>query len=448
MADERIPVTVLTGYLGSGKTTLLNRILTENHGQRIAVIENEFGEVGIDQALVVNADEEIFEMNNGCICCTVRGDIIRILGKLEKRRDRFDRILIETTGLADPGPVAQTFFVDEDLKARFRIDGIITLVDAKHVDLHLSDSREVKEQIAFADVLLLNKCDLVDGARLDRLEARIRPMNRLAQIHRTTRGELPLSRVLDVGGFELSRALTVKPDFLVPERPFEWAGAYQLEPGTYQLLLADGPDPEMNLVIRPLAAPSEVALEEAIAQVEQAFSADGCERAPGDRWSTGPELQTLSLPPGEKTFSLEVKNAGAYGLYTQHLPEEFQLRLVGPDGAVRLPQVAKAYAAQHVHDESVSSVSFEAEGEIDPERINTWMGRLLQERGTDLFRMKGILRIAGRPGRTVFQAVHMLLDVQEDREAPAPALNQLVLIGRNLDPELLERGFAACLSSS
>src|SRR3981189_1377290 len=153
---EKIPVTVLTGFLGSGKTTLLNRILAENHGQRIAVIENEFGEIGVDQDLVINAEEEIFEMNNGCICCTVRGDLIRILGNLMKRKDKFDYILIETTGLADPGPVAQTFFVDDEMRGKLRLDGIVTVVDAKHVWQHF-DTNEVKEQIAFADVILLNK---------------------------------------------------------------------------------------------------------------------------------------------------------------------------------------------------------------------------------------------------------------------------------------------------
>src|ERR1700747_198180 len=156
----KVPVTVLTGFLGSGKTTLLNRILTENHGKRIAVIENEFGEIGSDQALVINADEEVFEMNNGCICCTVRGDLIRILGNLVKRRDRFDHVLVETTGLADPGPVAQTFFVDDEVRAQFALDGIVTLVDAKHVALHLDDGDECRQQIAFADVLVLNKTDL------------------------------------------------------------------------------------------------------------------------------------------------------------------------------------------------------------------------------------------------------------------------------------------------
>src|SRR5689334_16348400 len=170
VTPSRVPVTVLTGFLGSGKPTLLNRILSEKHGKRIAVIENEFGEVGVDSELVIGAEEELFETNNGCICCTVRGDLIRILGSLMKRRDRFDYVLIETTGLADPGPVALTFFADDEMKSRLALDGIVTVVDAKHVSQHWND-KEVKEQLAFADVVLLNKTDLVTPEEADALEA-------------------------------------------------------------------------------------------------------------------------------------------------------------------------------------------------------------------------------------------------------------------------------------
>ena len=213
-SNSLIPVTVITGFLGAGKTTLLNRILTENHGRRIAVIENEFGEIGIDHQLVIQSDEEIFELNNGCICCRVRGDLIRILAKLRQRSSKFDQVLIETTGMADPGPVAQTFFTDEEVKESFALDGIVTVVDAKHVGLHFDDTREVREQIGFADVIVLNKTDLVSSAELEKIEARIRKMNPMAKIHRTQNASLPLDKVLGLGGFDLKRALELEPDFL------------------------------------------------------------------------------------------------------------------------------------------------------------------------------------------------------------------------------------------
>jgi G3E family GTPase len=212
----RTPVTVLTGYLGAGKTTLLNRILSEDHGKRYAVIVNEFGEIGIDNDLVVGADEEVFEMNNGCVCCTVRGDLIRVVQGLTKRKGRFDAIVVETTGLADPGPVAQTFFVDEDVKAKTVLDSVTTVVDAKHILLRLSDSPEAMEQIAFADQIVLNKTDLVSADDLRMIEARIRRINPLAPIHRAQRSNVPLEAILGRGGFDLDRILDLEPSFLNP----------------------------------------------------------------------------------------------------------------------------------------------------------------------------------------------------------------------------------------
>jgi G3E family GTPase len=216
-ASDKIPVTVLTGYLGAGKTTLLNRILTEQHGQKYAVIVNEFGEIGIDNDLVVGADEEVFEMNNGCICCTVRGDLIRIIEGLMKRKGKFDAIIIETTGLADPAPVAQTFFVDQDVQAKSRLDAVVTVADAKWLSDRLRDAPEAKNQIAFADVIILNKTDLVSAEELREVEARIRGINPYATLHKTQRCAVPLDAVLGRNAFDLDRILDIEPAFLEVE---------------------------------------------------------------------------------------------------------------------------------------------------------------------------------------------------------------------------------------
>jgi G3E family GTPase len=214
VAAKPIPVTVLTGYLGAGKTTLLNRILSESHGKKYAVIVNEFGEIGIDNDLIVESDEEIYEMNNGCVCCTVRGDLIRVVEGLMRRPGRFDGIIIETTGLADPVPVAQTFFMDDDVRAKTELDAVIALVDAKHLPLRLKDSREAEDQIAFADVVLINKTDLVTPEELAIVEDVVRAINPTARIYNTSRSGIDLARVLDQGAFNLERALENDPHFL------------------------------------------------------------------------------------------------------------------------------------------------------------------------------------------------------------------------------------------
>jgi G3E family GTPase len=315
---DSVPVTLLTGYLGAGKTTLLNRILTYEHGKKVAVIVNEFGDVGIDHQLIINADEEIFEMNNGCICCTVRGDLIRIIGNLMKRRDKFDHLVIETTGLADPAPVIQTFFMDEDVQAQTNLDSVVTVVDAKHIWQHW-EAEEAQEQIAFADVVLLNKTDLVTPEELDELERRIRGMNALAKIYRTRNAELEMDALLGIGAFDLSRALEIDPEFL-----------------------------------------SETA---------------------------------------------------------------------------------------HEHDETVGSVAIVEPGELDGIKLNEWLGHLLRTQGPDIFRMKGILTIAGEDQRFVFQGVHMLFDGRADRpwKSDEERKNELVFIGRNLDEAQLREDFRACL---
>ena len=318
-SSEQVPVTVLTGFLGAGKTTLLNRILTEQHGRRYAVIVNEFGEQGIDNDLVVDADEEVFEMNNGCICCTVRGDLIRILSGLMKRADQLDAIIVETTGLADPAPVAQTFFVDQDVSERTKLDAIVTVADAVNLDTQLEEHHEAEEQIAFADVVLLNKTDLVDNDGLERVEARIRKINPYTSIIKTAQCVAPLDKILGLDAFSLDRVLEFEPDFLESDH-------------------------------------------------------------------------------------------------------------------------------DHEHDDDITSVSFVSDTPLDLEKFESWFGELLQTRGQDILRSKGILNFAGTDDRYVFQGVHMLMDASPMGIWPKdkPRSTRVVFIGRNLDNMGLKEGFEGC----
>ncbi|WP_320663907.1 GTP-binding protein [Prochlorococcus sp. MIT 1223] len=456
--ENKVPVTILTGFLGSGKTTLLNRILSEEHGKRIAVIENEYGEVGIDQGLVINADEEVFEMSNGCICCTVRGDLIRVLGNLMKRRDKFDYVLVETTGLADPGPVAQTFFMDDEIRNEFSLDGIVTLVDAAHIDQQLGRSDESSEQVAFADVLVLNKTDLVSDESLDILESRLRDMNRMARVVRSKQAEVSIDTVLNLSAFDLDQVLKRRPTFLEPEYPFEWTGVFSLEKGLYELSLEDGPDPTMSLVVLEGQGIDEAALN---------IGAESCVRLYADSAellypeSTIPIGKHVSLQlqsNGRKSFYLELQNATHIGLFTQHTSEEFDIKVFRVDSSITStaidiknefmvqPKAERTWVAEHEHDDEVGSIAIERLGDVDPEKLNKWLSRLLSEKGVDIFRTKGFISYAGESRRMVFQGVHMLFTAQPDKEwGSEPRRNQLVFIGRNLDEEEMSREFDNCL---
>ena len=483
LADPRIPVTVLTGFLGAGKTTLLNRVLTEQHGRKIAVIENEFGEVGVDNQLVIQADEEIFAMNNGCLCCTVRGDLLRILARLLKRKDRLDGVLIETTGLADPGPVAQTFFTDPEIREAYRLDGIVTVVDAKYASQHLDDGKEAKEQVAFADVILLNKTDLADAAGLDRLEARLHRMNTAARIHRTRDCDIAIDRVLNVGGFNLSRANDLDPRFLEPEYPFEWAGLYELAAGTYELCLGahdhdddsahehdhahdhgghdhhHGDANELDIALLPVNLPPEVIIPGASSADHAAIaSATAAARdaavqvfsdwervvKPGETIAPGLMLQRMHLSAGHAHFRVEIAQPGRYMLFTAH---DVPTHLYAPGETLVRYVHDQGFRHEHSHDEEVASVGISLPGDLDGKRLNDWIGGLLAKKGQDIFRCKGVLSVRGSDKRLVFQGVHMTFDAKFDQPwGAAPRTNTFVFIGRNLNREELVGGFRACLA--
>jgi G3E family GTPase len=462
-ASKRIPVTVLTGFLGSGKTTLLNRILAENHGKRIAVIENEFGEVGVDHQLVIGAEEEIFETSNGCICCTVRGDLIRVLGQLLKRRDRFDYVLVETTGMADPGPVAQTFFLDDELREQFTVDAIVTVVDALHFEKHLATMREPAVQVGFADVVILNKTDLVDPPTLARIEQQVRGINGSAKIFRAKHAEVPVDVVLGLGAFDLDRAIAFDQRFLEPQYPFEWAGTYLLKKGANILRAAGehghghghaGHDHDhdhghehdhhdhaaLKLALLPMASTDKAALEAQVEPAVRAFAEKAQPVGSGGHLVPGKATWAIDMGCMGGQYCIDVPADGAYALFIEHHPAEFGIALS------QAPVAERAFASHH-HDAEIGSVGIDESRPLDARKVNDWLSHLLQTHGEAILRMKGVLNLKGDERRYIFHGVHMMFDGRPDRPwGETPRGSQLVFIGHKLDRGELLAGFSSCIA--
>jgi G3E family GTPase len=398
-ADGRIPVTVITGFLGAGKTTLLNHVLTGGHGLRIAVIENEFGAIDIDSELIARREalggEQVVVLNNGCVCCTVRGDLARLLGELAGAGGgaaggaKFDRIVIETTGLARPAPVIQTFFLEPEVAARCALDGVVALVDAAHAARHLgapdAEGRpsEAAEQIAYADRIVLNKTDLVPPAQLAALEARVRAINALAPLRRASRAAVPLDFVLGVGGFDLAR------------------------------------------------------VEEGALAEDGGAAAEG--RAHGHGHERGHEHERAHAH-GEDCAPGCADPAHDHAHGHGHAPA------AAADCAPGCADPTHDHSRGHAHDDAVTSVSVEIAGDLDLDKVNYWLGGLLELKGEEIYRCKGVLAVAGFDRRFVFQGVHSMFEGAPDRlwKEGEERRSRMVFIGRDLDAALIRGGFAEC----
>ena len=443
--SSKTPVTILTGFLGSGKTTLLNRILKEKHGKKIAVIENEFGEVGVDQDLVIHEDEEVVEMNKGCICCTVRGDLIRILEKFTKQNHQFDHLIIETTGLANPAPVAQTFLTQEKVAEHYTLDAIVTLVDAKHIEHHLGKDDEAKEQIAFADVIVINKTDLISDTDLETLKAKIKSINAVAEINTSINADISISKILDIRSFDLKQKLEVDESFLEIEYPFEFMGTYDFNEEEYTLVFDEGPDPSMKILFFEIG--SETIDSEAINEVAFLYSEEAIELSSQSNTITSGKLYELNM--SEKKCSINV-TSGRYLVATEHHPSEFNLKIVDSKDTELTSQNNREFKPSHEHDDEVSSVGITIDGDLNIDKLNEFFNYVINEFGTDIYRMKGIISVENEPQKVVFQGVHMLLSSALDKKwaENEKRMSTFVFIGKNLDRNLLTQGFLKCRSQS
>lgn len=438
---------MITGYLGSGKTTLLNRILSERRDERIVVIENEAGEIAIDQDLVVRSAEQVIPTGGGCACCAVREDLIEALDVVLDWQQPPDRIVIETSGLADPAPIAQTFLDTARFRDRLRLDGIVTLVDAKHIARHLDSSAEARKQIALADRLIINKADLVERQDLEALDRRLERLNAGALRLRASRAQVPAEELLEIGGFDSKTAFNLDDGAIETERLFGWSGAFELAPGVVEIVVSDCPAMAATIVCLPAPEASRAALKNLESLADGLFAEGHTLVQPGEGFIPAALGRQLMVVEPNVRFRLEIESPGAYAVFLEQPPSPQGLELYF-GGEVLHPAAESRSTLSHAHQDDVCTLSLELDSPLDGDATAAWLTALLLIKGEDLFRTKGILHVRGMKERFVIQAVHMMLDGGPDRPwAPdEDKTSRLVFIGRNLDREALLVGFRSCAS--
>jgi G3E family GTPase len=444
----RTPVLVLTGFLGSGKTTLLNRFLAQTRHLKIAVLENEFGAVSIDTKLIIGAREEIMEIKNGCMCCTVRRDLIRVLRRLIKQGRPYDAIILETTGIANPSPIAQTFMALKDLWRNYDLKGIVTVVDAKHVREQVKSETIAQDQIAFADLLVLNKSDLVSAEELAEVTQLLRSVNSDAVIRPTTMAQLDAQELVTLHAFNPARGLKADAGFNQPDYPFKWVGIYNFASGVQRVQWHSSGVPHSNELVwlMPMVEPTESDVQKSLPLAVKTFFDPEVDFARGATIEVDRFVWNTPLEENRSEFGIHILQPGYYAIFTQHPPESVSVS--GLQGAIE-PVYQRAWESRYAEDESLTSVAIALSGSLSLDKVSEYFTWALygDEERRSVLRMKGILSIAGRDEKFVFQQVNTVSNSGFINETwgEGPRMNHFVLIGRGLDRKELTQRFVECL---